>query len=319
MSYYRYALESYLENGDETLYRSLTPFTYDYVSSHDFFTYRYYTSESENAETENCYVVSMGYERRPHNRRINTVQYYDRYVLHYFISGKGTYNDLPLKAGQMLIVPPYGTRYFVSDPADPLEFYYITVSGKGSASIANDVGIGHTEEISECPFISRIPNTFYNALFEEHTERDPSLYLMGTFLQLMAMHKSYTSRSFDVPQEKGFYYYKQAIQYIEWYLLSDITPDDIARYLHISPPYLRKIFAKYGNCSVRDHLLQKRLHYAANQLSVTQCTVQAAASSIGYNDCAQFSKMFKKHIGISPGEYRKTHKPQASSIGVDKE
>lgn len=311
MSYYRYALESFLSSGEHELHRSLTPISYDKIPSNAYFTYRYYTSESEKEGTENCYVVSIGYERRPHNRAKQL--HYDRYAIHYFVGGKGTYLDSPIKAGQMLIVPPYKLRHFESDPSDPLEFYYITVSGKGSVSIANNVGIKPTEELTECPFISHIPEIFYKPLFENHSESDVSLYLMGFFLQLMALHKNFTSRSFDIPQEKAFFYYKQAIQYIEWYLLSDITPNDIASYLHISPPYLRKIFAKYCNCSLRDYLLQKKLRYAADQLSVTQCTVLAAANAIGYNDCAQFSKMFKKHFGVSPGEYKKAHNPQAAN------
>ena len=153
--------------------------------------------------------------------------------------------------------------------------------------------------------------SFYKILFKNHAGSDPSLYLMGFFLQLMAFHKNFISRSLEPPREKTFFYYKQAIQYIEWYLLTDINPNDIANYLHISPPYLRKIFAKYCNCSLRDYLLQKRLRHAADQLSLTQCTIASAANAIGYNDCAQFSKMFKKHIGVSPGEYKRIHKAQA--------
>lgn len=316
MAYYRYALELFFKNGDHEHHRSLTPLPYDRVVSNDFFTYRYYTSESEKADTENCYVVSVGYERRPLDRTKQLC--YNRYAIHYFVGGKGTYQDLPIKAGQMLIIPPYKQRHFESDPSDPLEFYYVTVSGKGSVTIANNVGIGPTEILTECPFISHIPSLFYKSLFEEHTESDPSLYLMGSFLTLMALHKNFTSRNLDLPREKSFFYYKQALQYIEWYLLSNITPDDIASYLHISPPYLRKIFAKHCNCSLRDYLLQKRLRYAADQLSLTQCTVLSAANAIGYNDCAQFSKMFKKHMGISPGEYKKTHQPKSQDNSSDK-
>ena len=316
MSYYRYALELFFENGYYECHRSLTPLPYDSIIENDFFTYRHYTSETEKEDTENCYVVSIGYERRPNDRA--TQLHYNRYAIHYFVGGKGTYQGQPIKAGQMLIVPPYKQRHFESDFSDPLEFYYVTVAGKGSVTIANNVGIGSEALLTECPFISHIPSLFYELLFVEHSESDPSLFLMGSFLKLMALHKNFSSRAQDVPKERSFFYYKQAIQYIEWYLLSDITPDDIASYLHISPPYLRKIFAKHCNCSLRDYLLQKRLRYAADQLSVTQCTVLTAANAIGYNDCAQFSKMFKKQMGVSPGEYKKLHKPPAQGNSPDK-
>lgn len=318
MSFYRYACEVTQNNGEIELHRSLIPLPYEDIISNALFTYRYYTSESEKEAAEHCYVVSLGYERRDPHRPLQTTLPYNRYSIHYFMKGKGFYRDAPIRAGQVLFVPPYQHRHFESDPSDPLEFYYVTITGQGSETVINNAGFELSASLSECPFISKIPSLFYPALFESHPDSEPTMYLMGIFLQLMALHKNYNSRSFDVPQEKSFFYYKQALSYIEWYLLQDITPNDVAQYLHISPPYLRKIFAKYCNCSLREFLLQKRIKYAADKLAYSQCTVLAAANEIGYDDYTQFSKIFKKYMGMSPSAYKEAHSSDESEDNNEK-
>ena len=60
----------------------------------------------------------------------------------------------------------------------------------------------------------------------------------------------------------------------------------------------------YNESSVWDYILRQRFKYAANKLALTQCSVQEAAESIGYNDYVHFSKMFKKIMGTSPSVYR---------------
>ena len=43
-------------------------------------------------------------------------------------------------------------------------------------------------------------------------------------------------------------------------------------------------------------------------LEYSQCTVYSAANAIGYGDYTQFSKLFKKYMGVSPSTYKNTHK-----------
>lgn len=316
VSFYRYACETEREDGATGYTRSLIPISYEAVTANAFFTYRYYTSESENEQhSTRAYIVSVGYERRSPRR--HSIHPYNRFAIHYITKGRGIYRNSPVKAGQLLFVPPYQERNFDSDPEDPLEFYYITVAGEGSEEIITNAGFEHSGSLLNCPYIDRIPPLFRAPLFGKDADSDPGLYLLGFFYQLAALHKNYSIKAQDLPKDKAFFYYKQALAYIEVYLLDGLTPNDIAQYLHISPPYLRKIFAKYSKYSLREYLLRKKIRHAADQLRYSQCTVIAAANSIGYDDYTQFSKIFKKYMGMSPLYYRKTHKNDAAEHASD--
>ena len=308
MSFYRYACEFYNQKGELDYVRSIAPMSRDEVNAHGIFTYRLYTSESETEGAHSLYVVSLGYEKRDPKRDLIHSRPYNRYALHYFISGRGYYGDEPLHAGTFLFVPPYMERIFTSDPNDPLEFYYVTVAGVGSEAIINDAGLGHEVSLTDCPFANKLSNIFDPLLFEPMGDSDPTMHLVGAFYQLMALHKYYSVSREDLPQDKAFFYYKQALAYIEVYLLDGTTPADIAKYLHISQPYLRKIFARYGKYPLREYLLRKKIKHAANMLAYSQCTVATAASTIGYEDYTQFTKLFKKYMGVSPRVYKDAHK-----------
>lgn len=292
MSFYRYVYEIFDGNISLDRRRTLLPTSYDSIVPDKSFTYRYYTSEAENSNANLCYVVSVGYERRPPNSKRHHNLRYNRYTFHYFVKGKGEYMGKPISEGQVLIVPPCEELYFDSDPNNRIEFYYISVAGKGSETIFENTGFEHTPRLYDYPFIDEIPKLFYGPLFENHQDTDPSYYLMSFFLQLMGYHKKQNTMEKTPHKGPAYHYYCQAICYIESYLLSDITPNDVAKFLNISYSYLRKIFTEYCNCSVRDYILRKRFQYAADKLALTKCSVQNAAELIGYNDYVHFSKMF---------------------------
>ena len=306
MVFYRYTYEKFDGNISLERTRTLLPIPYDNIAPHGAFTYRYYTSQAEISNEGQCYVVSIGYERRPPQSERHLTMRYNRYSFHYFIKGKGEYLGQPISAGQVLIVPPYEDLYFDSDAQDPIEFYYISIAGEWGKKMFDSIGIEHSARIYDCPFISKIPKIFYEALFEGYQDTDPSYSLMGVFMRLLGYHKKHIVSDETPHMETAYYYYCQAINYIDSYLLSGITPNDVAKFLNISYSYLRKIFSQYCNCSARDYILQKRFSYAAEKLCVTKCSVQQAAELIGYDDYVHFSKMFKKIIGVSPSKYRDT-------------
>ena len=60
--------------------------------------------------------------------------------------------------------------------------------------------------------------------------------------------------------------------------------------------------------SPKQYLLNKRLTRAKELLKETNASVFEIANSVGYDDQLYFSRIFKKHIGISPTEYKNASK-----------
>ena len=302
MSYYRYAIEYPSENSHSRIHRSLVP-PLEEAKLHPYHSFRLYTSEKDDSSA--CTVISLGHEYSWPNKKFGP-RSIDRLILHYIIKGRGTFNGKPLSAGTFFFVKPYEKHTLIADAEDPMEFYYIGISGPGTESIIKSGGFLSIPSIQDCPFIDRIPELFYKRLYEINADEDVDFSLMSFFLQLVALHKHHIVRNTALPSDETYFYYKAALLYIQDSLLEGITPRDVAQYLHISPSYLRVIFAKYCKYSLRELLIRKRIECAASHLKYDHWSVSQAAALIGYDDYTLFSKIFKKYTGFSPQAYKKS-------------
>ncbi|MGM9682851.1 MAG: helix-turn-helix domain-containing protein [Eubacteriales bacterium] len=293
MSFYRYALET-----PDYYTRSLTPITEE-LKNFTYYSYRFYTSLNDNNNA--CRVISLGYEKS-WPMKVWGPRQVNRFNVRYVTRGKAFFNGQPVSEGQFFFSTAHDT-YAIECTDEPFEFYYIGISGNGTEDIIKSAGFHSIPKIGECPFINEIPGIFYEPLFISHVNKDVDLYLLSRFLYLMSLHKPYNSIVSNI-SDTAQVYYQQALNYIQEYLCEGITPKDIAEFLHISPSYLRSIFGKNCEYSLREYLIRKRVEYAADQLRFKRCSVKEAANAVGYEDCSQFCKMFKKYIGMPPQTYK---------------
>lgn len=77
--------------------------------------------------------------------------------------------------------------------------------------------------------------------------------------------------------------------------------------LCISPQYLSLILKELTGKSANKWIDDALLIEAKKLLKAPQATVQQVADALHFSDQSTFGKFFKKHIGISPMEYRKSN------------
>ncbi len=80
---------------------------------------------------------------------------------------------------------------------------------------------------------------------------------------------------------------------------------DIANAVHISPTYLSYLFKKIKGRNLWDHLTDVRLQAAKRLLADTDKKRYEIAFEIGYESPEHFSRIFKKHVGTTPADFRK--------------
>lgn len=95
-----------------------------------------------------------------------------------------------------------------------------------------------------------------------------------------------------------------AIRYIENNFTEEISLQILADAVGCSITYLTRTFRQSTGKSVHTFLTEYRLH-EAQQLLAHGATVTESCYSSGFTDCSGFIKIFKKHIGCTPLEYKK--------------
>ncbi|HEY2491670.1 MAG TPA: AraC family transcriptional regulator [Paenibacillus sp.] len=108
----------------------------------------------------------------------------------------------------------------------------------------------------------------------------------------------------------------QALRYIHEHYMEPITLDQLALILNYSAKNLSKVFKKQTGYSLIDYVIQVRINKAKELLIQTDATIQEIAESIGYPDRLYFTRIFKKHSGVSPGSFKEMTKESRS--GADR-
>lgn len=95
-----------------------------------------------------------------------------------------------------------------------------------------------------------------------------------------------------------------ALHYIEQHYDEELTIDQIAQELLISPAYLSRIFKEIQEMSIINYLIEVRMNHASTLLKESDLAVKEVAEIVGYQDPLYFSKQFKKHFGKTPSHYK---------------
>ncbi|WP_027092904.1 response regulator [Cohnella thermotolerans] len=95
----------------------------------------------------------------------------------------------------------------------------------------------------------------------------------------------------------------EAVRYIRSALHTDLTLQDCARHVHLSPNYFANLFKKVMGVTFVQFLTQERLE-AAKRMLLEGRQVQEISGDVGYEDRRYFSQLFKKYTGMTPSEFK---------------
>ncbi len=113
----------------------------------------------------------------------------------------------------------------------------------------------------------------------------------------------YKKRERAVP--RGDTRISDVLSYIDQNLAERLTLSDICKNGHISKYYLCHEFKKKVGMSVFDYIISRRLTQAQRYLLEGDMQISEIADAVGFSSLAYFSKVFREHEGVSPGQFRK--------------
>lgn len=97
---------------------------------------------------------------------------------------------------------------------------------------------------------------------------------------------------------------QKVIALVEHDLTDSLGLKNIAQALNLSPGYLSTLFKKEMGVTLTDYVNGKRMDHAALLLCTTDFSASAIAQQCGVADNNYFTKLFKKHTGKTPLQYR---------------
>ena len=96
-----------------------------------------------------------------------------------------------------------------------------------------------------------------------------------------------------------------AKSYIAEHYKDEVSLTEVADIVLLNPKYLGELFKKETGLNYSEYLLKYRLDLAKEMLLDVRCRVGEVGEKVGYQDSKYFSRLFKKHVGATPKQYKK--------------
>ncbi|MDO5423968.1 MAG: response regulator [Eubacteriales bacterium] len=90
------------------------------------------------------------------------------------------------------------------------------------------------------------------------------------------------------------------------YANPELTLKSVADYVGLNEKYFTTRFTKETGSNFRDYLTEVRLSRAKKLIETTDLKMYEISERVGYNNVEHFNRMFKKNVGISPSDYKKS-------------
>jgi len=107
----------------------------------------------------------------------------------------------------------------------------------------------------------------------------------------------------------------EAVRLVRENFAGGLTRGQVAARLRCSPAHFSRIFARTTGLSFKDYVLHCRLEKARELLQHSHLHVAEIAGLVGYEDPFQFSKVFRKRVGVSPRQFRASRLERRESGG----
>jgi AraC-like DNA-binding protein/CheY-like chemotaxis protein len=108
----------------------------------------------------------------------------------------------------------------------------------------------------------------------------------------------------------------KVLPYLMEHFHEKVVLSDVARLCHMGVCEFSRTFRREQGMTFRDYLVRLRVEAAAGILRNTSTSVLDVACSVGVNDPSQFSRLFRRHMGVTPTAYRKGSKTIRSGFGA---
>lgn len=222
-------------------------------------------------------------------------------VAEYVVSGRGVLvvdgEQYTPEAGDVYLVPPNSTHYYVSDRTNPWVKLWFNVGGTFIVDLLAAYGLTETVLLKNCPLRER----FEEGLRELKTSKEVDDVLAARIivpllaeLHLFAEKKRRKKTAADAVQ-----------QYIE--SLPPGAPLE-TKVLHQcsgrSVSQTIRIFKKEFGTTPYALFLERKLKTAKYLLKSTSSPVKEIALSLGWQNPCYFARYFKRRVGLIPSEYR---------------
>lgn len=147
----------------------------------------------------------------------------------------------------------------------------------------------------------------FQRVIDGFCSRDPAArFAADAAARLLLAHCMSPGETPPPPTEiENLMLFRRVLAHIEEHLTEPLTLPRLAKVAHLHPTYFSNLFSRRLGFSPIQYCLHRRIERAKELLWGRDARLDEIAQQVGFRDVYYFSKMFKKHTGMPPSEYRR--------------
>ncbi len=236
------------------------------------------------------------------------------------LEGKGTFlydnREYPVNSGDLFIADPFKVHEIISDITDHLKIHFISFNFKDTVIIGSDelystyIGnfiTAHRMITPDCGDMAPLFAFMHNVSEIKPISRWELLTrscienILATVISASALHH------IEIPTESIDSRLQMAIYFIHDNCRRRLTINEIADYASTSERTLRRLFEKRYQMSITGYCLERRIQSSADYLLThPESTIADIGYLFDFSNPSDYSRSFKKLLGISPRGFRES-------------
>ena len=214
-------------------------------------------------------------------------------------------NDaLTVHSGTLVIIPPNTSYMYHHTDSQEMIYYWVHFTGSSVESILQSFDMNSLPLILNIPHISSSIDYQMAKIFDIYIKkghyRDNELsHCLNAMLIEIAKH----SGKADTEHRR----LSRSIQYINNNYTLELKIPELAEMESLSVSRYISLFNEIMHTSPYQYIIGLRMNAACEMLLNSNLSVTRISELLGFQSVFFFSKLFKKHMNISPVQYKKKH------------
>ncbi|MBQ6319363.1 MAG: response regulator [Lachnospiraceae bacterium] len=162
---------------------------------------------------------------------------------------------------------------------------------------------GSAKEISKLSLhLRRVLSEFTS---KEVTTGESSLYFSEQDFAAAAVEARRSCKKNEAAEGSAKDNVHRMIAYINENYAEELSLSELSDQYNIESTYLSRLFKKETGETLTAYITERRIEQAIKLMAEAAYSINDIATLVGYDDYNYFNRVFKKHTGYSPSEYRK--------------